>query len=202
MTTDSTSAETGSENRRSTKRTVVFPYSVETTSDVTSLDWVTDTSVDGVGRFDYTSDPMFGSETRYTGFITMQDNVVYVTSPDGGSRAPATRYDENAHRVSLSPTQQHELLNVVDDGQVIEANHPDHHEHSVHEMGYDRHATADEFRAEIRENTYPLRKIKCQYDDEWISIHFTDLYCDVPATPTAVTWFSDVLTSIRNNESP
>jgi len=193
-------ATPGGEDDQNHESTIIIPYVINQSIDLESLSWtIQNDDSKTVYWYDYKTDPMFGSPTNNSGFITAKDDLLFITHNDGGQDTTANKIDDGSKRLHLPTTVQYRLLNLLDDAHIIEADHPKYHEKDVNDMGYGRNPDPERYRDEIREQKHELYKITLPYRNGWVNVHFDSCLAKIPATTDAIEWFANVVMEVRPN---
>jgi hypothetical protein len=183
----------------------VIPFTTDQQVDLSEQEWAEYTD-SGVYHYDYQSDPTFGSPSNYSGYISQTGCVLIVETHVGKARPVARKLIDDPQRLTLSPQEQHTILNSNDGVTIIEAHHPKYRDQLVEDMTIDSDMNVDEMRAVISEEKYPVEKAHLRYnsslyEDKRVKIFFPELNARIPSTLAAFVWFENLLTSIDRLET-
>lgn len=110
-------------------------------------------SVDDIYYYDYESEPLFWSPTQYRGYISKIDSILLIAGFNGNHRPVAKKIVDSPTRLTLNPTEQHQLISEYKNSTIINATHPNYRSNLIADMVLDSREkrSVDDFRAEIRE---------------------------------------------------
>lgn len=200
---DETDTDTQIENNINKDKTMTLvAFEKNTSINLSKLEWTNNIeSTNDIYHYDYESEPLFGSPTRHRGYISKTNKVLLVAGFNGNQRSVAKKIIESPSRLTLTPTEQHQLISANKNSTIINASHPNYRSDFVEDMVLDSREkrTVDDFRAEIREREFPIHKAHLRYNNERVKLFFGDVHCGIPATVEAFAWFKELLNTLNHN---